>query len=86
MIGEKAFSDLNLAIKDVSHGVACAKKGGMRLEVGEVVLGRLMEAKKFSDESGGRILDSSSLYGIVRQDAGLEFETRVVKERDGRKG
>jgi len=58
----------------------------MRLEVGEVVLGHLMEAKKFSDESGGRILDSSSLYGIVRRDAGLDFETRVVKERDMKKG
>ena len=44
-----------------------------------------MEAKKFSDESGGRTLDSSSLYGIVRRDAGLAFETKLVKERDRKK-
>jgi len=30
----------------------------------------------------GRLLDSSPIYGIIRQDAGLDIETDLVKKRD----
>lgn len=78
----KPWSDLNLAIKDVGHGIACAEKAGTRLRVAEVALDHLKRAKKHADEDGGRPLDSSSMYGIIRQDAGLDFETDLVKKRD----
>lgn len=80
--GERPWSDLNLALKDVGHGIQCAKDSGMRLPVGEMVLEHLQEAKTFSNEKG-RALDSSSMYGILRNQAGLEFETDLVKTRDG---
>ena len=73
---------MNLAIKDVSHGIACAENAGTRLKVAEVALDHLRRAKKHADADGGRPLDSSSMYGIIRQDAGLDFETDLVKTRD----
>jgi hypothetical protein len=73
---------LNLAIKDVGHGIACAEKAGTGLKVAEVALGHLKRAKKYADEDGGRPLDSSSMYGIIRQDAGLDFEIDLIKKRD----
>jgi len=36
----------------------------------------------YAEKDGKRALDSTSLYGIVRLDAGLDFESQVVKERD----
>lgn len=79
---EKPLSNLNLAIKDVGHGIACAEQAGAKLKVAEVALDHLKRAKKHADEDGGRPLDSSSMYGIIRQDAGLDFETDLVKKRD----
>ncbi|KAH7327126.1 hypothetical protein BKA65DRAFT_554689 [Rhexocercosporidium sp. MPI-PUGE-AT-0058] len=79
---EKPWSDLSLAIKDVSHGITSAENGGTRLKIGEVVLEHLKEAKKYSDAHGGRPLDSSSMFGVIRKEAGLDFETDLVKERD----
>ena len=73
---------MNLAIKDVGHGIACAEKAGTRLKIAEVVLAHLNRAKTYAEADGGRPLDSSSMYGIIRQDAGLDFETEVVKRRD----
>lgn len=32
-------------------------------------------------KDGGRPLDSSSMYGIIRKDAGLDFETGLVKKK-----
>lgn len=82
--GAKPWSDLNLAIKDVGHGIDCAQNAGARLKVGEVVLGHLKEAKEYSDSQEQWPLDSSSLYGIIRRDAGLDFESDFVKDRDGK--
>lgn len=79
--GERPWSDLNLALKDVGHGIQCAEETGTKLPVGEMVLGHLQEAKEFSDEQG-RPLDSSSMYGVLRRQAGLDFETHLVKNRD----
>jgi hypothetical protein len=42
----------------------------------------MLRAKEFSDANGGRNLDSSSGYGIIRQDAGLPFANEFVKSRD----
>ena len=82
--GSKPWSSLDLAIKDVGHGVKMARDNGMRLDVGETALGNLLEAKMISEkEMEGRELDSSSLFGVVRRNAGLDFETPGVKERDG---
>lgn len=79
---ERPWSDLNLALKDVGHGIRCAEEAGTRLEVGEVALKHLEEAKRFADEEG-RALDSSSMFGVLRREAGLDFETDLIKKRDG---
>ncbi|KAF4982097.1 hypothetical protein FZEAL_2203 [Fusarium zealandicum] len=79
--GDRPWSDLNLALKDVGHGIACAEQAGARLEVAEVALKHLEEASNFSKEEA-RPLDSSSMYGIIRKEAGLSFETALVKGRD----
>ncbi|KAL1644156.1 hypothetical protein SLS58_004436 [Diplodia intermedia] len=57
------------------------EESGTKLEVGEVALRHLQEAKQFSDTQG-RPLDSSSMYGVLRQQAGLPFETNQVQQRD----
>lgn len=79
--GERARSDLVLAIKDVSHGIDAAKEAGMRLKLAEVTMEHLLEAKKWADGQQ-RALDSSAVYGVVRTQAGLEFESAEVKDRD----
>lgn len=81
--GDRPFSDLQLALKDVRHGITCAEQAGTNLEVAEIALGHLQEANRFSEERG-RVLDSSSMYGVLRTRAGLDFETEVVKTRDGK--
>jgi 3-hydroxyisobutyrate dehydrogenase-like beta-hydroxyacid dehydrogenase len=81
---DRPWSDLNLAIKDVGHGIALAEQSGSRLEVAEIAIKHLNDAKKFSDAEE-RPLDSSSMYGILRKEAGLSFETDLVKERDEKK-
>ncbi|KAM0205805.1 hypothetical protein ACHAQI_008808 [Fusarium lateritium] len=82
--GDRPWSDLNLAIKDVGHGIALAEQSGSRLEVAEVAIKHLKDAKQFSDVEE-RPLDSSSMYGILRKEAGLPFETDLMKERDEKK-
>lgn len=76
------YSDLNLAIKDVGHGISCAQSVGTRLPTGEIVMEHLQRAKKFSTQHEDRPLDSSSMYGILRQDAGLDFASDFVRQRD----
>ncbi|KAK4862480.1 hypothetical protein LT330_002613 [Penicillium expansum] len=83
--GQSPWSNLNLGIKDVQHGISCAQNVGARLKVAEVALENMSRAKDFSDAHGGRPLDSSSGYGVIRQDSGLDFENAFVKERDTRK-
>jgi 3-hydroxyisobutyrate dehydrogenase-like beta-hydroxyacid dehydrogenase len=80
-IGQKPRSDLNLALKDVGHGITVAENAGTKLKVAEVALGHLERAKAYSVQHADRLLDSSSMYGIIREDAGLDFETDVVKGR-----
>lgn len=80
--GQRPWSDLNLALKDVGHGIACAREAGADLPVGKVVQKHLEAAKEVSDAEG-RPLDSSSMYGVLRRQAGLDFQTDLVKQRDG---
>jgi len=54
----------------------------MKLSTGEVIMEHLQRAKEYSSRYDNRSMDSSSLYGVVRMDAGLKFETDFVKERD----
>ncbi|KAI5460377.1 NAD binding domain of 6-phosphogluconate dehydrogenase-domain-containing protein [Mariannaea sp. PMI_226] len=82
--GERPWSDLNLALKDVGHGITCAQQAGVKLEVAEIALGHLKEASEFS-KAEERPLDSSSMYGVLRTKAGLSFQTDSVKERDENK-
>ncbi|KAK7193628.1 hypothetical protein DPSP01_000181 [Paraphaeosphaeria sporulosa] len=80
--GQAPNSALELAIKDVGIGLGIAKEQGVRLEIGELSMGAMEEAKAFGDERE-RKLDSHSVFGIVRKNAGLDFENEAVKERDG---
>ncbi|CAI7637160.1 unnamed protein product [Penicillium glandicola] len=79
--GTSPWSHLDLALKDVDHAIECAAVAGTRLPVGEVVLDNLQRAKVFSQERD-RQLDSAASYGIIRCDAGLDFENDFVKNRD----
>ena len=81
-LGESPWSSLNLGIKDVQHGITAAEDVGTRLKVAEVALENMVRAKAFSEAQGDRNLDSSAGYGIIRQDAGLDFENAFVKRRD----
>ena len=84
-VNEAPWSGLDLALKDVGHGVDCADKNGVDLKIGKLALENLKVAKTWSEKNGGRALDSSSLYGVVRMQSGLEFETDFVKRRDANK-
>lgn len=66
----------------MGHGIDCAREAGAQLPVGEVVQKHLRAAKEVSDQVD-RPLDSSSMYGVLRTQAGMEFETDLVKQRDG---
>lgn len=80
------WSDLDLAIKDVGHGVSIAERAGVELKAANTAFKNLHKAKHWATANTAsnpdRKLDSSSLYGVVRMDSGLDFETDFVKERD----
>lgn len=81
--GQQPWSGLDSALKDVGHAISAAGDAGVRLEVDEVVMGLLKRAKAYAEANSGRAMDSSSLYRVMRQYAELEFETELVKRRDG---
>lgn len=81
--GERPRSDVKLAVKDVSHGLDAAREVGMDLDVADVTFGRLGRAVDWGTRQG-RELDSSAVYGVVRLDAGLDFENAAVRERRGK--
>ncbi|KAH8678953.1 6-phosphogluconate dehydrogenase family protein [Tricladium varicosporioides] len=78
----KAGFGVELAMKDAKHALSCAKVAGTRLEVSEIALAHMAKANEFA---AGRPLDSSSMYGTIRMDAGLDFFTDLCKERDSKK-
>jgi len=77
--GEAPRSGLELGIKDVGHGVSLARENGMKLEIGEMYLEAAGEAKKWGEERS-RKMDSSAVFGVVREKAGLEFEVSEKKD------
>jgi 3-hydroxyisobutyrate dehydrogenase-like beta-hydroxyacid dehydrogenase len=77
----KAGFGVELAMKDARHALNCAKAAGTRLEVSEVALAHMEKASEFA---AGRPLDSSSMYGTIRRDAGLDFFTDLCKQRDSK--
>jgi 3-hydroxyisobutyrate dehydrogenase-like beta-hydroxyacid dehydrogenase len=78
--GDKAGFDVALSIKDARHAINCAKAAGTRLEVSEVALKNMEAAPKLQP---GKPLDSSSMYGTIRAESGLDFYTDLCKQRDG---
>ncbi|KZL78354.1 6-phosphogluconate dehydrogenase family protein [Colletotrichum incanum] len=78
----KAGFDVALAMKDLRHALTCAKDAGTRLETCEAALRHMEKAREFEIE---RPLDSSSMYGAVRLEAGLDFYSAACKKRDAKK-
>ncbi|KAK7445026.1 hypothetical protein CaCOL14_001757 [Colletotrichum acutatum] len=78
----KAGFDVALAMKDLRHALTCAKDAGTKLETSEAALRHMEKAREFE---AVRPLDSSSMYGAVRLEAGLNFYSDACKERDAKK-
>jgi 3-hydroxyisobutyrate dehydrogenase-like beta-hydroxyacid dehydrogenase len=70
---------VSLSIKDADHALNIAKKSGVELP--GVVLAR--DNMAAARDYGGECLDSSAMYGILRQKAGLAFWNE--KSRQGGK-
>ncbi|KAJ4354705.1 uncharacterized protein N0V89_006442 [Didymosphaeria variabile] len=60
---------VSLASKDVRHALAIAEEKGCQLPTLETAQNRMTKAREYAGES----LDSSSVYGIARLEAGLPF-------------
>lgn len=68
-------------MKDARHALNCAKTAGTKLEVLDTALAHLEKATELQP---GRALDSSSMYGTIRDMAGLDFYTDLCQERDSK--
>ena len=60
---------VSLAIKDANHAIAMADEQGVKLPGLELARQNMEAARDYA----GECLDSSSMYGTLRQQAGLEF-------------
>ncbi|KAJ5950509.1 uncharacterized protein N7479_008922 [Penicillium vulpinum] len=60
---------VSLAIKDARHAMSMAREQGVELPGLEIARANMEAAREY----GGECLDSSSMYGTLRQKAGLEF-------------
>ncbi|RAL17130.1 NAD(P)-dependent oxidoreductase [Aspergillus homomorphus CBS 101889] len=60
---------VSLAIKDAKHALAMAKDSEVELPGLKLALDNMEAAREY----GGECLDSSSMYGVLRQKAGLPF-------------
>ncbi|KAJ5135445.1 uncharacterized protein N7515_004723 [Penicillium bovifimosum] len=60
---------VSLAIKDARHALSMAKDQGVQLPGLELARANMEAAREY----GGECLDSSSMYGVLRQKAGLQF-------------
>lgn len=60
---------VSLAIKDANHAFAMAKEHGVELPGLKVAHENMMAAREYA----GECLDSSSMYGVLRQKAGMAF-------------
>lgn len=62
--------------------MSAADDVGVELGVAKLVFQHMEMAKKYSQENGERAMDSSSIYGVLRVKADLDFQTEFVKQRD----
>ncbi|KAF4770122.1 hypothetical protein N7455_006445 [Penicillium solitum] len=60
---------VSLAIKDARHAMSMAQERGVELPGLELARANMEAAREY----GGECLDSSAMYGTLRQKAGLEF-------------
>ena len=60
---------VSLAIKDANHAMEMAEERGVELPGLKIARDNMEAAREY----GGECLDSSSMYGILRQKAGLQF-------------
>ncbi|KAL4977360.1 NAD binding domain of 6-phosphogluconate dehydrogenase-domain-containing protein [Aspergillus desertorum] len=60
---------VSLAIKDAKHAFDIAKENSVELPGLEVATENMVSAREYA----GECLDSSSMYGVLRQKAGMEF-------------
>ncbi|KAJ5915670.1 hypothetical protein N7466_011603 [Penicillium verhagenii] len=60
---------VSLAIKDANHAISMAKAQDVQLPGLELARANMEAARNY----GGECLDSSSMYGVLRQKAGLAF-------------
>ncbi|KAL4786372.1 NAD binding domain of 6-phosphogluconate dehydrogenase-domain-containing protein [Aspergillus varians] len=60
---------VSLAIKDAKHAFTIAKQNDIELPGLQVATENMIAAREY----GGECLDSSSMYGVLRQKAGMEF-------------
>ncbi|KAF7159823.1 hypothetical protein CNMCM6106_007202 [Aspergillus hiratsukae] len=60
---------VSLAIKDANHALTIAKEHNVPLPGLQVARENILAARDYA----GECLDSSSMYGVLRQQAGLEF-------------
>ncbi|EAW07497.1 NAD(P)-dependent oxidoreductase [Aspergillus clavatus NRRL 1] len=60
---------VSLAIKDANHALAIAEEHDVQLPGLQIARENMVAAREYA----GECLDSSSMYGVLRQQAGLEF-------------
>lgn len=60
---------VSLSIKDANHALTMAKDHNVELPALQLAQENMEAAREY----GGECLDSSSMYGILRQKAGMEF-------------
>ncbi|KAG2415204.1 hypothetical protein HFD88_006395 [Aspergillus terreus] len=78
-LGSRPGFGVSLAIKDADHAFAMAKEHNVELPGLQVARDNMAAAREYA----GECLDSSSMYGILRQKAGMEFWNE--KSRQGGK-
>jgi 3-hydroxyisobutyrate dehydrogenase-like beta-hydroxyacid dehydrogenase len=66
---------IDLALKDAGHAQALAAKSDAPLAGLDVVQYHLQQVKEIKGEKG----DVAGLYGVVRTQAGLDYENEVPK-------
>lgn len=65
-----------LSIKDSKHALSIANSLDMRIPTIELALAHMVNARHYAGEN----LDSSSLYGTLRVEAGLPFWTAESRQ------
>jgi 3-hydroxyisobutyrate dehydrogenase-like beta-hydroxyacid dehydrogenase len=64
------LAPIDILLKDAKHALTLAKSTGTQLKALEVVVAHATAVKEYTGSKG----DLSGIYGVVRKEAGLEFE------------